>query len=276
LTLRLLAAFDDGTLKATVADRVFKAGGREMELGEVQDIRLGPTPRVVLHDGKTVEGMVSGLDAVPVRLGGQTLSVNLARATDVKVTPTAETARVGCTLLVRQGDKEVFRQSESLIIQGILEGLVGVTFVSDLEWTKATAGDRNMVHRDRNVHGNKLRINGRTYAKGFWTHSFNDATPADVVIDIGGKNYTLFAANVGIDDACDAGSVEFQVLVDGQLKAKSPVMLHRAVHAFHVPVKDAKEVTLRVLNGGDGYSSDWAVWGWARFIVAGAGDPLEE
>jgi hypothetical protein len=132
------------------------------------------------------------------------------------------------------------------------------------------------THTSTRRAGKKIRINRRTYAKGLWTHSFNDATPADVVIDIAGKNYSLFAADVGIDDDSNAGSVEFQVLVDGKLMAKSPVMRPGAVHAFRVAVKGAREVTLRVLNGGDGYAGDHAAWGWARFIAAGTADPLEE
>jgi hypothetical protein len=222
----------------------------------------------VLHDGKSIEGTVSGLDAVPFRLGEQTLSVDLSTATDVKFTPVAQTAGVEYTLLVRQADKEVFRQSQNL--------LVGLTFVSDMKWTKATCGADGHVCRDTDPWGNKIGINRKTYAKGLWTHSFSDATPADVVIDIAGKNYTLFAANVGIDDSSNAGSVEFQVLVDGQLKAKSPVMRPGAVHAFRVAVEDGKEVILRVLNGGDGNASDHAAWGSARFIVAGTEDTLEE
>jgi hypothetical protein len=66
------------------------------------------------------------------------------------------------------------------------------------------------------------------------------------------------------------------VLVDGQLKAKSPVMRPGAVHAFRVAVQGAREVTLRVLNGGDGNAGDHAAWGWARFITDGTADPLEE
>jgi hypothetical protein len=40
-------------------------------------------------------------------------------------------------------------------------------------------------------------------------------------------------------------------------------------------VSGAKEIILRVLNGGDGNTGDSAGWGYARFIQAGAEDPLE-
>jgi hypothetical protein len=42
-----------------------------------------------------------------------------------------------------------------------------------------------------------------------------------------------------------------------------------------VDVADAKEVTLRVLNGGDGYACDHAAWGFARFIKVEAKDFVE-
>ena len=47
-----------------------------------------------------------------------------------------------------------------------------------------------------------------------------------------------------------------------------------AVYPFRVDVTSAKEVTLRVLNGGDGYNCDHAAWGLARFVERGASDPL--
>ena len=151
----------------------------------------------------------------------------------------------------------------------------GVAFASDLQWTKATAGAGNTVHRDNNLNGQPLAINGKPYLKGLWTHSFNDQTPADIVFDIAGRNYSSFKATVGLDDLGVRGSVQFQVLVDGVKKAESPVMLPKKTREISVDVTGAKEVTLRVLNGGDGYGWDHAVWGFARFIEAGRKDPLE-
>jgi hypothetical protein len=84
----------------------------------------------------------------------------------------------------------------------------------------------------------------------------------------------MFAADAGLDDASGGGSVAFQVLVEGQVKATSPVLLPRKTHRFRVDVSGAKEVTLRVLNGGDGYSCDHAAWGLARFLQPGVKDPF--
>jgi len=157
-----------------------------------------------------------------------------------------------------------------------LDQLTGITFASDLQWAKATVGANNPVRRDSNYYGKPLAIAGKPYPKGLWTHSFNDATPADIVFDLAGKGFAAFKADVGLDDQSGGGSVQFQVFLDGQLKAASRVLRPRQVHPLSVDVRGAKEITLRVLNGGDGYSCDHAVWGLARFVGAGAKDHVDE
>ncbi len=150
----------------------------------------------------------------------------------------------------------------------------GVTFASDLPWTKATLGAGGAVRRDQNLDGNPIKTNGQQLEKGLWTHAFNDANPADIVFEIGGRNFSVFKASVGLDDLGKKGSVQFQVLVDGQKKAASPVMRPKQLHDLAVEVTGAKEIILRVLNGGDGYAYDHAVWGMARFLKAGTKDPF--
>jgi hypothetical protein len=149
----------------------------------------------------------------------------------------------------------------------------GLTFASDLPWTKATAGS-DTVHRDKNVKELPITINGKVYPKGLWTHAFNDATPADFAFDIAGKKFATFKATVGLDDLGEKGSVQFEVLVDGVKQAESPVMRPKQTHEIAVDVSQAKNVTLRVTNGGDGYQYDHAAWGFARFVEADAKDPV--
>lgn len=150
--------------------------------------------------------------------------------------------------------------------------LPGVTFLSDMEWVKSNAGADNQVHRDSNYGGTDISVAGKTYPKGLWTHAYNDATPADVVINIAGKPFAKFIADAGVEDSAGSGSVQFQVLVDGAMRAESPVITHGAAHHFDVDVAGAKEITLRVLNGGDGFPCDHAAWAGARFLEAGAKD----
>ena len=85
-----------------------------LPLADVRTIWPGSPARVSLRDGTTITGPLSGLDAVAVPVGPQTLSVGLDRAKLVDVKPEGQVERVACTLVVRQGEKEIFRQSEGL------------------------------------------------------------------------------------------------------------------------------------------------------------------
>ncbi len=152
----------------------------------------------------------------------------------------------------------------------------GLTFLSDIPWQKATAGADNPVRRDVNYYGKPIAINGRNYPKGLWTHAFPDATPADIVYDLPSGQFRQFKSDVGLDDAAAGGSVQFQVLVDGAVKADSGVLQSRKIHSIQVDLSDAHQLTLRVLNGGDGHSCDHAAWGAARLLAPNSEDPLDE
>ena len=114
------------------------------------------------------------------------------------------------------------------------------------------------------------------YPKALWTHAFNDPTPADIVFGISDKGFSDFRATVGLEEMGSQGSVQFQVFVDGEVKAESPLMHPRTTFDMAANVEQGHEVTLRVLNGGDGYSYDHAAWGSPRFIKKGGTDPLPE
>jgi hypothetical protein len=120
LPLRLLARFDNGALSATLTDRAFKVGGREVQLSDVRSVHFGPAPKAVLAGDRELAGPVTGLEAVPVRLGGQSVTVDLGKAAEVKFAPAPEANLLWYTLRVRQGDKEVLRRCESLPIKGLL------------------------------------------------------------------------------------------------------------------------------------------------------------
>jgi hypothetical protein len=150
--------------------------------------------------------------------------------------------------------------------------LDGTTFLSDMQWLKATtAGAGNKVKRDRNYYDRPISVAGKTYPKGLWTHAFNDATPADIVVDVSSGPWRWFASDAGVESAA-GGSVQFQVLLDDNVKAESPVLRAGQHHAFRVELGGAKQLTLRVLNGGDGYASDHAAWGMARIVAEGAAE----
>ncbi len=140
-------------------------------------------------------------------------------------------------------------------------------FLSDMPFKSVSTQD-NLVHRDENYYHNQASISGKAYPKSLWTHAFGNGGPADLTFDIGGKGYFYFAADASLDDASGGGSIQFQVLVDGVLKAESKVLAPRKKLSFLVSIVGGTTLTLRVLNGGDGNNCDHALWGYARLATA--------
>lgn len=78
---------------------------------------------------------------------------------------------------------------------------------------------------------------------------------------------------MGPEDSC-GGTVRFQVIADGKTAAESRVLRGGEALDLRADVTGAREVTLRVGNGGDGNGCDHAAWGLARFLAPGAADPF--
>ena len=138
-------------------------------------------------------------------------------------------------------------------------------YVSDMLWESSTAGTDNdglSARRDANIIGNSLTMGGKSYDKGIGTHAFADSTPADIVVDLTDIDHKYFYAEVGIDDSRgSSGTVQFILLGDGQELYRTPIL--RGIYAPHimlVNISDCEVITLRVLNGGDGWTDDWANW----------------
>lgn len=136
-------------------------------------------------------------------------------------------------------------------------------YLSDIDWDSATSGV-GAVKRDANVSGTSLSLNGIIYPKGLGLHTFDSGTPADITYDLSESNYTLFTAYVGIDTGTDGnadGSAQFLVLLDGNTVYNSGVVKQNdAPLPISVDITNASTLTLRVMNGGDGYACDWADW----------------
>lgn len=117
--LQLRATFENGALFGTIEDRMFKVGDRAVKLSDVQKVHFQARPRVVLHEGKAIEGAISGLNAVPVRLGEQSLSLDLGKATEIRFSPVVETDQIWCTLIIRKGDTIVSRHTDLMVVEGL-------------------------------------------------------------------------------------------------------------------------------------------------------------
>jgi S1-C subfamily serine protease len=99
-----------GAVTGSVADRPIQVGGRALKLSALSRLEFRPRSVAVLADGKTtLEGAVTGLDAVEILIGGQRVTLDLSRATAVEVQGALVPAEVACTFVAEREGKEVAR-----------------------------------------------------------------------------------------------------------------------------------------------------------------------
>jgi len=141
-------------------------------------------------------------------------------------------------------------------------------YLSDLEPTEAFA--HGGLKRDVGYTGQPISLKGRTFAKGLTTHA--ETTPE------GGRAFVVYAlagglgaakrlkAWIGIDDSAGKeGSCAF--IVEGRRQGQwqklfeSPVLrTGQGPVEVNVDISGSDQLRLRVTDGGDGISSDHAVW----------------
>ncbi|HVT87667.1 MAG TPA: NPCBM/NEW2 domain-containing protein [Tepidisphaeraceae bacterium] len=112
--------------------------------------------------------------------------------------------------------------------------------------------------------GHTLNLGGVGYLKGLGVHAASDIT-----YNISGGSYTQFNADIGVDEEVgNAGSVVFQVYVDGNLQYTSPTLTgSSATVPISIPLNGASTLRLVVTNGGNGNTSDHADWANARLTI---------
>jgi S1-C subfamily serine protease len=136
LVLQAAVRFENGYVRGTVEDQTFGVGPTKVKLSEVKGLRLRPKPEVLLGDGKKLEGSLSDLGVLTVKVGKQALQLDLANASEVRVDPPEDTSGVSCTVVARQGGKEVGRASAPLYPEGTagstLEALAEGKFIRPL------------------------------------------------------------------------------------------------------------------------------------------------
>lgn len=147
------------------------------------------------------------------------------------------------------------------------------SWLSDLEPIKAENG-WGPVERDSSNgesgegDGNTLALNGVTYDKGLGVHA-----PSKVSYYLGG-NASRFISDIGVDDEISAddsqtyGTVEFQVLADGEKVYESGVMTPTSdTKHINLDIKGVDLLELVVTDAGDRTAGDHADWAHARITV---------
>ena len=121
LVFRLEVRYEDGSVAGVVEDLDLKLDQQPLKLSQAEQIRFGPKARIKLASGGALEGRLSGLDSLVVKVGQQPLRLDLAKAVEVQVdSPTAE-APVSCVIVARQSGEEVGRLEEPLYVEGSLQ-----------------------------------------------------------------------------------------------------------------------------------------------------------
>lgn len=136
--------------------------------------------------------------------------------------------------------------------------------LSDLEPISTTYAFARMG-LDMSFDGKILDVQGRLLARGLGMHAVSTATYR--VPD----GAAAVEALIGMPATCrgSTGSVRFEVLdQDGRVVYDSGVIRGSdPERILRVPLKDVREVTLKLGDGGDGIDSDHGVWGEVAFLV---------
>ena len=240
------------------------------ERTEKQVTLLVPEEAYVCVGGKlTLRGTCTNVRSVTVTVQGKQTEATVSTdgmwvATVEGVTDTTVTVQA-----IGDGDGQVSDEKAVSLIHMTPE----IIYASDLEWQKATChASRSVPTRDRTFdEQHPLTINGQQYAKGIGTHA-RDAgqDDAEIIMNIP-EGAALFEAVVGLDDNMSPdtgnGTVEFIVLLDGEMVARSGIMNPQSPnYRFSVDVTGASTITLRTTNGQDSAAYDACDWCDARFI----------
>lgn len=138
-------------------------------------------------------------------------------------------------------------------------------WLDQLDLSTATQGN-GTPKKNRSVDNKVLTIAGKTYERGFGTHSVSS-----LLILLEGKA-TSFTAQVGIDDeiAGHNPAAEFVVIGDGQKLWSSGVMrTNDTARTCSVSLVGIKKLELLVADGGNGNYYDHADWVNAKFETTG-------
>lgn len=154
----------------------------------------------------------------------------------------------------------------------IILGLLGAcqlsaqtVWLDELDLSAATQG-WGVPMKNKSIDGNTLSIAGKTFQRGFSTHSVSS-----LLILLDGKA-SAFTAQVGIDDEVKGHdpAVEFQLVGDGKQLWSSGVMrLGDAAKSCEVQLSGVKKLELVVTDGGNGNYYDHADWVDAKFEASG-------
>ncbi len=108
--LELTARIGGSSVTGTADDAELTVGRQRVKLSAIRKLVLGAKPIATLADGKTLEGPVTGLGTVELRIGDQKVKLDLAKASELATRVLDELPTVTATVVVTGADdKELAR-----------------------------------------------------------------------------------------------------------------------------------------------------------------------
>ena len=163
--------------------------------------------------------------------------------------------------------KEYAAEYNGLTLPAIQEGDVVVSDLPYESWImyEASSDEANPKYKpnfNTNENGGTLIVGGIPFLKGIRSHPRLHG-PADIVYDISAysDDYSLFRAYVGKEGLGGPGKIQFEVLADGKSVAKSSIFDYGEGEIIEANIAGCKKLTLRILDGGDGYTNDSSAFG---------------
>lgn len=132
--------------------------------------------------------------------------------------------------------------------------------------------DWGRPHARRSVDNNPISLGGIIFPHGVGSHA-----RSEFVVNLKGVA-RRFVSAVGVDDEKrGAGSVTFQVYVDGKLRGSTPTMHGGdAPRVLSVDLSGARRMTLVIDDAGDGIDSDHGDWAGAMILLVPGARELPE
>lgn len=250
-------SFAEGSLSARIDDRVVGVGAASHKLGEFQTIAPA-RGWGVLRSGARLEGKVTGLESVPITLGGKEMTYDLSAAREIVAQLPAEELVLVLDVVARQGGKELGRTSRSVIV-----GDPDKVYLADLQPSAVKAGPLPLGVGKMADHPEApaIKVNGVAYPKGIGLHA-NSPAAATVSYRLL-KTASAFRATVAFDDGNKGqvtGPTHFEVHGDGKLLWKSrAVTTYKQTEECVVDVTGVEVLELRTIHTGSGYGAH-TVW----------------
>ncbi len=155
-----------------------------------------------------------------------------------------------------------------------------VVNVADMVWGRTTFNPPDSLRRGFSYLNDYLSVGGGAVItkNGFETHPLNapvEQSYADLDLNLKGSGLTYFQSAVGLCDwrATTLGHVEFIVLADGQILARSGALYTGEMYYLTADIPaDCETLTLRVTNVNGDYA--WCSADWCEPVLAASRDAL--